>query len=101
MGESEFKSCGSDHFETPEEWNAGEANDGLEAEPEGQRGHISRCALINLLQTETAPDKTLKINFNFLRASPHPSAGIARLSQHRECLSQSLTNAGGRASSVS
>ncbi|MDA8030489.1 MAG: hypothetical protein MPK62_05045, partial [Alphaproteobacteria bacterium] len=29
----------------------------------------------------------------FLRASPHPSAGIARLSQHRECLSQSLTNA--------
>ncbi|MDA8001254.1 MAG: hypothetical protein MPL62_08190, partial [Alphaproteobacteria bacterium] len=29
----------------------------------------------------------------FLRASPHPSAGIARLSQHCDCLSQTPTNA--------
>ncbi|MDA8008800.1 MAG: hypothetical protein MPK75_03670, partial [Alphaproteobacteria bacterium] len=35
-----------------------------------------------------------------LRASPHPSAGTARLSQHRECLSQSLTNAIDRTSSA-
>ena len=33
------------------------------------------------VETRGAVNETLKTNFNFLRASPHPSAGIARLSQ--------------------
>ncbi|MDA7983282.1 MAG: hypothetical protein MPJ79_04030, partial [Alphaproteobacteria bacterium] len=37
----------------------------------------------------------------FLRASPHPSAGIARLSQHLKSLNFTPTNAKCRSSSVS
>ncbi|MDA8000423.1 MAG: hypothetical protein MPL62_03890 [Alphaproteobacteria bacterium] len=48
-----------------------------------------------------AVNEALETNFIFLRASPHPSVGAVRLSQHRECLSPTPTNAKGCSSSVS
>ncbi|MDA7988816.1 MAG: hypothetical protein MPK03_04115, partial [Alphaproteobacteria bacterium] len=59
------------------------------------------CLLINKKTIYLIDPLNSQIIFLFfLRASPHPSAGIARLSGYRECLSQSLTNAKDRTSSV-
>ncbi|MDA8005520.1 MAG: hypothetical protein MPK06_03140, partial [Alphaproteobacteria bacterium] len=52
-------------------------------------------------QKHGAINEVLGTNFNFLRASPHPSAGIARLSQHCDCLSSTPANAKCGASPVS